>query len=210
MKLSKRIFCLLMVFCYNPAHAQIFVQTFAGHTGIEFNTILERGVSSDHKLNYFGYSYFYVDYLNKTDNAYEIYQVLNYELINNSGVSLGGSFSENEFIPQVGFYWHFEKNFIELDIIPAVDYSFGSGGISYSIFGFILHRKPIKNEWNLYNQLIFASNFDFSESHVSYQQLRIGLEYKNSLQFGIGVNFEEYDTDFVLNYNLGLFLSKEL
>lgn len=204
------LFLTVLSFGLKPVNAQIQVQSLVGHTGIEFNTLIQRDVSANHKLSYFGFTDFTIDYENKKYNSYDIFQVLNYELYNNIGASVGGSFTEGEFMPQAGLYWSFEKNSFQADLIPSLGYTFSSREIDFGLFGFLLYRPAINNKWNFYSQFVFESTFNLDQHAFSYQQLRIGFEYKYHIQFGLGVNLEEYESDFFVNHNIGVFFSKEL
>lgn len=209
-KIKKVIF--LSIFCCwsTFVKTQIQVQSLIGHTGIEFNSLIQRDVSANQKLSYFGFTNFSVDYQYKEYNSYDIFQVLNYEFYKDIGASIGGSFTEGEFMPQIGVSWSFEKNSFQMDLIPSISYTFSTREIGYGLFGFLLYRPDINTKWNFYGQLVFESSFNYNKHSFSYQQLRVGLEYQYHIQFGLGVNLDEYESDPFVNTNIGVFFSKEL
>lgn len=62
----------------------------------------------------------------------------------------------------------------------------------------------------MFNQLAFEPLFSSKEHIYSYQQIRVGLDYKELLQFGLGINLEQTSRNFETGQNIGVFIRKEL
>ena len=62
----------------------------------------------------------------------------------------------------------------------------------------------------MFSQISFEPLFNNYQYIYSYQQIRVGLSYKDMVQFGVGVNLDQVNKSFLLNKNIGFFVRKEL
>ena len=56
---------------------------------------------------------------------------------------------------------------------------------------------------------IVESDFSFKEHQSSSQVIRIGLENKEKMQWGIGSNISQTGSSFYTDINFGLFIGKK-
>ncbi|WP_418121903.1 hypothetical protein ACNFU2_12255 [Chryseobacterium sp. PTM-20240506] len=73
----------------------------------------------------------------------------------------------------------------------------------------INYRYPINRDYQLFTQLLATTSWlDFKLHRRSQQQFRIGLDNK-AFQYGLAIDFDQYDLNPVTKTNVGLFLRKE-
>lgn len=192
-----KISILLAVICFSiKSKAQVTLQGYAGNDGYEFSSFIQKTISKNEKLSYYGYSNYFAEYKNNGTSTAEVFQTLNYQLIKNAGVSLGGTFTQGEFIPQVGLCYGVDKKHYSVSIFPGLGYSFKDKQINYGLNGLIEYSPKINDLWNFYSMLVLGSDFDGSEHTKTNEHLRLGLEYKTKFQFGLGLNLEQNGSDF--------------
>lgn len=201
---------VLLSFVYHYCIAQIPVQVFGGNKAIEYNFLWYKDIDNKGKVNLFNFTFFTVDYQDLSRNTYEIYQVATYNFTKNWGLASGGRFTSGQFVPQIAISYQLETNDLYLNIFPTVQYLSNQQQVGYSLFGLLFYKPKINDNWKMFNQLAFEPLFNSKEHIYSYQQIRIGLGYKESFQFGIGVNLEQIGITNSTSSNLGFFIRKEL
>ena len=200
---------LIFVF-HGRSFAQLPVQVFGGHKAIEYNFLWYKDLGKSGKVSLFNFTFFTIDYKDERKNAYEIYQVATYNFTKNWGLASGGRFTGGQFIPQIAVSYQVETKDLYLNIFPTVQYLSNAQQIGYSLFGLLFYKPRINNTWRMFNQLAFEPLFN-SKNHIySYQQIRVGLEYNELFQFGLGINLEQVGMKFITRNNIGVFLRKEL
>jgi hypothetical protein len=199
---------------YQPLLAQLAPQLFGGHRAAEYNFLWFKEVDKKGKLSLFNYTTFTVNYASKANNAYEIYQVGIFNLNKTWGIAGGGRFISNEFIPlialsfqQVGKDWYFNL-FPSAQLTTSAEEPFRQK-MSYSLFGLLFYKPKLNDTWKMFNQLSFEPLLSAEQHLYSYQQIRVGLQYNERFQFGLGANLEQLGKDFSFRQNYGLFLRKE-
>lgn len=201
---------VLLPFVYHYCIAQIPVQVFGGNKAIEYNFLWYKDIDNKGKVNLFNFTFFTIDYQDLSRNTYEIYQVATYNFTKNWGLASGGRFTSGQFVPQIAISYQLEANDLYLNIFPTVQYLSNQQQVGYSLFGLLFYKPKINDNWKMFNQLAFEPLFNSKEHIYSYQQIRIGLGYKESFQFGIGVNLEQIGITNSTSSNLGFFIRKEL
>lgn len=199
-----------LIFTYRYSLAQLPVQVFGGNKAIEYNFLWYKGIDKKGKVNLFNFTFFTIDYQDKSRNAYEIYQVATYNFTKNWGLAGGGRFTSGQFAPQIAISYQLETKDLYLNIFPTVQYLSNQQQVGYSLFGLLFYKPKINETWKMFNQLAFEPLFNTKEHIYSYQQIRIGLEYKELFQFGLGVNLEQTGAKFETRHNFGVFIRKEL
>lgn len=189
--------------------AQIVPQVFGGNKAIEYNFLWYKPVDTKEKITLFNSTTATAGYAEKARNTYEIYQVGIYNLTKTWGLAGGGRFTAGEFIPLVALSYQKATPTLYLNVFPSVQYVPSTRTASYSLFGLLFYRPKINETWKLFNQFTFEPLFNANEHIYSYQQLRVGLEYKALFQFGLGANFEQTGINFAFRQNYGLFIRKE-
>jgi len=92
--------------------------------------------------------------------------------------------------------------------IPSIFHTENDGNINGGLFFQLQYRKPIKREWNfLVNTQTLTEWNKFSNHSRSFQQLRIGVAYKNN-QFGAAADFDAYGHPKIWKKSIGIFIRK--
>ena len=92
--------------------------------------------------------------------------------------------------------------------IPSIFHTENDGNINGGLFFQLQYRKPIKREWNfLMNTQILTEWNRFSNHSRSFQQLRIGVAYKNN-QFGVAADLDAYGHTLIWKNSIGIFVRK--
>jgi hypothetical protein len=92
--------------------------------------------------------------------------------------------------------------------IPAIFHTEKDGNINGGLFFQLQYMTRIKREWNLWVNTQTLTEWNrFSIHSRSFQQVRIGVSYKNS-QFGGAADFDAYGRTQILKKSIGLFLRK--
>ena len=201
---------VLLTLTYYCCVAQIPVQVFGGNNAIEYNFLWYKDIDKKGKVNLFNFTFFTIDYEDPSKNAYEIYQVATYNFTKNWGLAGGGRFTSGQFAPQIAISYQLETKDLYLNLFPTVQYLSNQHQVGYSLFGLLFYKPPINDTWTMFNQLAFEPLFNSKEHIYSYQQVRVGLSYKELFQFGLGVNFEQFGNRFETRQNYGVFIRKEL
>ena len=77
-----KISILLAVICFSiKSKAQVTLQGYAGNDGYEFSSFIQKTISKNEKLSYYGYSNYFAEYKNNGTSTAEVFQTLNYQLI---------------------------------------------------------------------------------------------------------------------------------
>lgn len=189
--------------------AQLAPQIFAGHRGAEYNFLWFKGVDAKGRISLFNFTSFFADYEEQTNNLYEIYQVGIYNLNPSWGLAGGGRFVGGEFVPLIAVSYQKVIRDLYFNLFPSAQYVPSAQQINYSLFGLLFYTPRINDTWKVFSQLTFEPLFNLEKHIYSYQQIRLGLEFKEQFQFGIGVNLDQVGKDFTFRQNYGLFIRKE-
>jgi hypothetical protein len=197
-----------------PLLAQLAPQLFGGHQAVEYNFLWFKEVDKKGKLSLFNYTTFTVNYASKANNAYEIYQVGILNLNKTWGIAGGGRFIGNAFIPLVALSFQQVSKNLYFNLFPSAQLTTSGEEplgqkMSYSLFGLLFYKPKLNDTWKMFNQLSFEPLFNAAQHLYSYQQIRVGLQYNECFQFGLGANLEQLGKDFTFRQNYGLFLRKE-
>jgi hypothetical protein len=81
---------------------------------------------------------------------------------------------------------------------------------SYEFSRIVMYLAKISEKWSTFHQLLFATNLttrNLSHSY-SFQQKRVGLDYKQTIQFGLGSDFNFIGEGEGCHYsrNIGIFV----
>lgn len=92
--------------------------------------------------------------------------------------------------------------------IPAIFHTENNGSINGGLFFQLQYMKRIKREWNFWvNTQILTEWNRFSTHSRSFQQVRIGVAYKNS-QFGAAADLDVYGHTPTWKKSVGIFVRK--
>lgn len=169
----------------------------------------------DEKKNYsvFTQGRFTVDYENEALNTTFLATYLTRNITKKWGVSVGGASNIQEFNPLIAIsYTHIsEDQRLVINLFPSLMLGKNT---SYELSGIVMYMPKISEKWSSFNQLLFATNLTAEDlSHrYSIQQLRVGLDYKQALQFGLGIDLNFLGEGEVYDYsrNIGVFVRTTL
>lgn len=186
--------------------AQIAVQTYAGNKEAEILGIYSKDFNS--RWNYFASGTIGYDYDSKKVNP-EVYQNINYGLGKNWGISAGVHISKEDIMPSVGLAYGKENDVFGISVFPAFTYSTDAKEFGLGLYTLLEYTPRINDRLNLYSMLIVESDFGFKEHQLSSQVIRLGLENKKKLQWGIGSNISQTGSGFETDINFGVFIGKK-
>jgi hypothetical protein len=144
---------------------------------------------------------FTVNYKNKALNTVSIEAQLTYQLKPWLGISAGGGFYGELFVPTIGLslsYTNKREDFF-IQMYPTI--GFVEGQVAPSVLGLIGYTPRFGKTWGLSSQIIFSA-----DPIETSQLIRLGANYKDKLQFGIGLDMALRFETKNLNSNPGPFI----
>jgi hypothetical protein len=181
--------------------AQIVLEALAGNQQAHYINYIDKDLDSLAKWNFFNLNRFTVNYKNKSFNTVSIEGQLTYQFKPWIGVSAGGGFYGEFFVPTIGFslsYMNIKEDFF-IQMYPTI--GFAERQVAPSILGLIGYNPKLSKSWGFSSQIIFS--IDPIEAS---QIVRMGANYNDKVQFGIGVDMLQNFETKNLNLNLGPFI----
>ena len=181
--------------------AQNVLEALAGYKHAHYINYFDKDLDSNAKWNFFNLNRFTVNYKNEALNTVAIEGQLTYQFKPWIGLSAGGGFYGELFFPTVGLslsYMNKKEDFF-IQMYPTI--GLVEGQVAPSILGIIGYAPKFNKKWGFSSQIIFSAD-PFEASQI----VRIGLDYKTKIQFGIGLDLlQSFETRYS-NYNLGPFI----
>jgi hypothetical protein len=181
--------------------AQNVLEVLAGNQQAHYINYFDKDLDSTAKWNFFNLNRFTVNYKDKALNNVSIEGQLTYQFKPWVGLSAGGGFYGELFVPTIGLslsYINKKEDFF-IQIYPTI--GFAEGQVAPSVLGIIGYSPKFSKSWGLSSQIIFSA-----DPVEASQIIRMGANYKDMVQFGIGIdmlqNFETKNS----NYNFGPFI----
>jgi hypothetical protein len=181
--------------------AQNVLEVLAGNQQAHYINYFDKDLDSTAKWNFFNLNRFTVNYKDKALNNVSIEGQLTYQFKPWVGLSAGGGFYGELFVPTIGLslsYMNKKEDFF-IQIYPTI--GFAEGQVAPSVIGIIGYSPKFSKSWGLSSQIIFSA-----DPVEASQIIRMGANYKDMVQFGIGIdmlqNFETKNS----NYNFGPFI----
>jgi hypothetical protein len=181
--------------------AQNVLEVLAGNQQAHYINYFDKDLDSTAKWNFFNLNRFTVNYKDKALNNVSIEGQLTYQFKPWVGLSAGGGFFGELFVPTIGLslsYMNKKEDFF-IQIYPTI--GFAEGQVAPSVLGIIGYSPKFSKSWGLSSQIIFSA-----DPVEASQIIRMGANYKDMVQFGIGIdmlqNFETKNS----NYNFGPFI----
>ena len=178
------------------------VEVLFGNKAIFSQLVLNRDFSENSKFSLFSLANYTSVYdKEEQDNDLAIINQITYDL--GKGFGVMGGVNVNSAVgltPVIGpKYVYVSRKFLAVSIFSySVD-----GKHDMSLFGLYEFTPPVHEKTFLYTRLQVLFNHSIGERHHnrSFMYLRVGLK-KNKLNFGFGVNLDQYgpDKDFMDNY----------
>ncbi|WET47363.1 hypothetical protein PYS58_12280 [Chryseobacterium indologenes] len=203
--MKKKIFLLslLLPFC---SKAQVSVQAYGGNKETEILSIYDKDFG--YKWNYFASGTFGYDYHLKKVSP-ELYQNINYGIGKNLGISAGVHISDKDIMPSVGLAYGKVNDVFGISVFPALTYSTDAKELGLGLYTLMEYTPKMNERLNFYSMLIVESDFSFKEHQSSSQIIRLGLENRKKMQFGIGSNISQTGSSYETDVNFGVFIGKK-
>ncbi|HAD35002.1 MAG TPA: hypothetical protein DCF44_11015 [Chitinophagaceae bacterium] len=181
--------------------AQIVLEALAGNKQAHYINYFGKDLDSTAKWNFFNLNRFTVNYKDEALNNVSIEGQLTYQFKPWIGVSAGGGFYGELFVPSIGLslsYLNKKEDFF-IQMYPTI--GFAEGEVAPSILGLIGYTPKFSKSWGLSSQIIFSV-----DPIEASQIVRVGANYKDEVQFGIGIDMIQNFQTKILNFNLGPFI----
>ena len=181
--------------------AQIVLEALAGNKQAHYINYFGKDLDSTAKWNFFNLNRFTVNYKDKALNNVSMEGQLTYQFKPWIGVSAGGGFYGELFVPSIGLslsYLNKKEDFF-IQMYPTI--GFAEGEVGPSILGLIGYTPKFSKRWGLSSQIIFSV-----DPIEASQIVRVGANYKDEVQFGIGIDMIQNFQTKILNFNLGPFI----
>ena len=222
--MKKLILVAIFIMATRLTYAQTPFEVMVGNKQTLYYAYIQKDLDSVGRWNIFSQSLFAINYKDSTQNAISIEGQLTYQLNNWLGLSLGGGFDGQQFNPTLGLslgYINKKGNF-SISAFPLVQLA---KPIALDFFALINYSPQFNKNWGLFSQLIAGTNLGlqkeypnqkrevlniFTRHNISNQLLRIGLNYKQKFQFGIGADFAQFGMNEGQFDNFGIFLRYQL
>lgn len=181
--------------------AQNVLEVLAGNQQAHYINYFDKDLDSTAKWNFFNLNRFTVNYKDKALNNVSIEGQLTYQFKPWVGLSAGGGFYGELFVPTIGLslsYMNKKEDFF-IQIYPTI--GFAEGQVAPSVLGIIGYSPKFSKSWGLSSQIIFSA-----DPVEASQIIRMGANYKDMVQFGIGIDMLQNFETKNLNYNFGPFI----
>jgi hypothetical protein len=198
-----RTFFLMTIFLLVGANlrSQNVLEVLAGNKQAHYINYFNKDLDSTAKWNFFNLNRFTVNYKDKALNNVSIEGQLTYQFKPWIGLSAGGGFYGELFVPTIGLslsYMNKKEDFF-IQMYPTI--GFAEGQVAPSVLGIIGYSPKFSKNWGLSSQIIFSA-----DPVEASQIIRIGANYKDKVQFGIGIDMLQNFETKNLNYNLAPFI----
>jgi hypothetical protein len=181
--------------------AQSAVEILGGNKQAHYINYFNKDLDSSAKWNFFNLNRFTVNYKDKALNTVSIEGQITYQFKPWFGLSAGGGFYGELFVPAIGLslsYMSKKEDFF-IQLYPTM--VFVERQVAPSVLGLIGYIPKFTKTWGLSSQILFSV-----DPVEAAQIVRIGADYKEIIQFGIGVDMQQNFESKNLNFNLGPFV----
>ena len=198
-----RTFFLMTIFLLVGANlrSQNVLEVLAGNKQAHYINYFNKDLDSTAKWNFFNLNRFTVNYKDKALNNVSIEGQLTYQFKPWIGLSAGGGFYGELFVPTIGLslsYMNKKEDFF-IQMYPTIGCA--EGQVAPSVLGIIGYSPKFSKNWGLSSQIILSA-----DPVEASQIIRIGASYKDNVQFGIGIDMLQNFETKNLNYNIGPFI----
>ncbi|GAB4400896.1 MAG: hypothetical protein OHK0053_22990 [Microscillaceae bacterium] len=222
--MKKYILVAIFIMVTKYTYAQIPLEVMVGNKQTQYFAFIQKDLDSVGRWNVFSQSLFTVNYQDSLQNSISIDGQLTYQFNTWLGISAGGSFDGQQFNPTLGLslsYLNKKGNF-SISAFPVVQLA---KPIALDFFALINYVPQFNKNWGLFSQLIAGTNLGLQKEHpnqnreilsiftrhnISSQLLRVGLNYKQKIQFGLGADLAQFGKNEGTFENFGIFLRYQL
>jgi len=218
---------LLVAICLMAAqftYAQIPFEVMVGNKQTQYFAYVQKDLDSIGRWNIFSQSIFAINHKDSTLNSISIDGQLTYMLNNWIGIAAGGAFDGTRFNPTIGLsltYFNKKGDFI-VNAFPTIQLAKPK---ALDLFALINYSPQFTPKWGLFSQFILGTNLGlqkeypeqkrevlnfFTRHNGSTQMLRVGFNYKQKIQFGIGSDLAQFGMDLGTFENYGIFFRYQI
>ncbi len=204
--------------------AQIPFEVMVGNKQTQYFGYIQKDLDSIGRWSIFSQSIFAINHKDSTLNSISVDGQLTYMLNNWLGVAAGGAFDGNRFNPTFGLSFTYinPKRDLVMTAFPTVQLA---KPIALDLFALINYIPQFNKKWGLFSQFIFGTNLGlqkedpnqkgevlnfFTRHNGSTQMLRVGLNYKQRFQFGLGTDLAQFGMSEATFENFGVFVRFQL
>jgi hypothetical protein len=223
-KMIKYILIVMLVMTTKHSFAQIPFEVLVGNKQTLYFAYIQKDLDSIGRWNIFSQGLYSVNYKDISLNSISIDNQLTYQLNNWLGISAGGSFDGVQFTPSLGLSLGYlsRKGDFSITAFPTIQLA---KPMASELFTLINYSPKFNEKWGAFSQLIIGTNLGlqkeypnqkreilniFTRHNISNQLLRIGLNYKQKFQFGLGADFAQFGMNEGKFENFGIFLRYQL
>jgi hypothetical protein len=205
-------------------YAQIPFEVMVGNKQTLYFAYIQKDIDSIGRWNLFSQGLYGVNYKDSSLNSISIDNQLTYQFNNWLGISIGGSFDGVQFIPTLGLSLGYlnKKGDFSITAFPTIQLA---KPMALDLFALINYSPQFNKKWGLFTQLIIGTNLGiqkedpnqkreilniFTRHNISNQLLRVGLNYKQKFQFGLGIDFAQFGMNEGAFENFGMFLRYQI
>jgi len=198
----RTLFLMTIFFMLNVSiRAQIVTETLAGNKQAHYINYIDKDLDSSAKWNFFNLNRFTVNYKERALNTVSMEGQLTYQFKPWLGISAGAGFYGELFVPTIGLslsYMNKKEDFF-IQMYPTI--GFVEGQVAPSVLGLIGYAPQFSKSWGFSSQAIFSV-----DPNEASEIIRIGTNYKNLVQLGLGIDLLQNFQTKNLNYNFGPFV----
>ena len=190
------------------------IEIFAGNKGYTFQLIVSKQFSPKSKFGFFNINSFTGDY--KEDNQTSDFlsqSFLTAELCKGISLAVGLSaigYSSTPLTvrPTAGLQYLLVKQNIVIVVLPRFDLT---QTYNFETFATLEYKPMLSTKWGIYTRIdgLYNYNIKLCFNEISSIYLRLGMSYKN-VQFGIGMNYDSYESNANNVKNFGVFINTDL
>lgn len=179
-------------------NAQIVIDALSGNKQAHYINYIDKDLDSAAKWIFFNLIRFTVNYKDKALNTVSIEGQFTYQFKPWLGLSAGGGFYGELTVPAIGLslsYMNKKEDFF-IQMYPSI--GFAERQVAPSILGLIGYIPKINKNWGLSSQVIFSV-----DPIQASQIIRIGADFKDNIQYGVGLDMQQNFETKNLDFNIG-------
>ncbi|WEK68921.1 MAG: hypothetical protein P0Y62_13835 [Candidatus Chryseobacterium colombiense] len=204
-KISILLFILLNIFTY--AQSQVYVDVLAGHKGLTSEFFFLEPIDKANKWSIISRSEMHLPEYETEHPQFINYNILSYNIIKNFGITAGTyASSAYPFSARLGLGYLKEN---EIFLVYANISSAVTKDPDAQIMLILGYLPEISENWRLVFRTELRTAINYKHGHAfSTQQLKLGLQCKEKVGFGIGAELEQHGRGEHLEheFNIGPFV----
>lgn len=222
--MRKHILAAIFIIASQYTFAQIPFEVMVGDKQTQYFAYIQKDLDSVGRWNVFSQGLYAVNYKDSTLNSISIDNQLTYQFNHWLGVSVGGSFDGLQFNPTLGLSLSYlnKKGDFAINAFPTFQFAKPR---ALDLFALINYSPQFTKKWGLFSQFILGTNLGlqkedpnqerailniFTRHNISTQILRVGLNYKQKFQFGVGADLAQFGMNEGALENFGVFLRYQI